>query len=218
MTDDVVLFVESVRWLGVRWGLRSCGAGLRRAGFTGRWVDWEWHSTARALLVLPVMLDSRENERQADRLARHIAALRRESPARSVRLIGYSAGGYIALRALELLEPGVEVESVALLAAAADPRRDLTPAARRVRGNLVVASSPLDVIVSLGTLLLGTADRRFTPSLGAVGYRGPAFANLREVHWTPACVRDGHVGGHFTAAAAPFIARRIAPLMGIGNV
>lgn len=218
MADDVVLFVESIRWLGVRWGLRTCQAGLRKAGFAGQFVDWAWHGTVRALLVLPVMLDRRETERQAHRLARHVASLRRESPGRSVRLIGYSAGGYVALRALELLEPGVDIDSAALLAAAVDPRRDLNPAARRVRGHLVVASSFLDVIVSLGTLLAGTADRKFTPSLGAVGYRGPACPNLREVRWTPACIRDGHVGGHFTAAAATFIARRVGPLMGFGNV
>jgi pimeloyl-ACP methyl ester carboxylesterase len=216
-TRDVALFIESVRWLGVRWGMASCRAGLQRVGFRGRFVYWRWHDTLRALTVVPVMVDTAASERQACRLAEHITRLRRERLGRCIYVIGYSAGGYVALRSLELLDEDITVQAAALLAAAVDPGRDLNPAAARVERSLVVSSSRLDAIVGLGTLATGTLDRRFTPSQGAVGYRGPACDKLIEVRWRPELIRDGHWGGHFTAAAERFVARQIAPRMGIGR-
>jgi pimeloyl-ACP methyl ester carboxylesterase len=214
--NGLVIFAESLRWLNVRWGMGTCAAGLRRAGFRGEFLYWRWHATWRALLVLPVIAAPRMLEREARRLAEFIVARRRAHPDRPIWLIGYSCGGYLVPRALELLPEDVNVESAALLAAAQSPWRDLNPPSERIKGRLIVASSPLDaVVVGLGTLIAGTGDRVHTPSLGMLGYRGPTCDKILQVRWRPGMILDGQFGGHFSAAAERFVARHIAPRIGI---
>ena len=210
-----MLFVEPLRWLGVRWGRNQAAAGLRRAGFTGQFVFWQWDPTWRAMLVLPTIAAPAFLDRQARRLADRILELRRADPGRAIHLMGYSCGGFVAVRALELLPDGVAVDSLVLLASAFSPWRDLTPAAAHVRGSVVVCSSGIDMIVGLGTLLVGTADRVWTPSIGTLGYRGPARGEIVSLRWRPAWIRYGHWGSHFTAPAERFIAEKVAPAMGI---
>jgi len=214
-----VIFVESIRWLSVRWGMRSVAAGLRRAGFAGEFVYWRWHAAWRGWLVVPAIADAPMLEREARRLAAAVLRALRERPGAPVYLIGYSCGGYLAVRALELLPAGVAVRSAALLAAAMDPRRDLTTARAHVAGPLVIASSLLDwLIVGAGTLLFGTADRKHTPSVGMVGLRGSRAAppdGVVELRWRPGLIRLGNLGGHFSASAAAFIERAVAPAMGL---
>ncbi|HUS92635.1 MAG TPA: hypothetical protein VM695_12335 [Phycisphaerae bacterium] len=215
----VVVYVESIRWLGVRWGLRSVAAGLRRAGFGGEFRYWRWHATWRGWLVLPAIVDAGLLEREARRLAAHLVRRHRAAPGAPIHLVGYSCGGYVALRALELLPAGVQVRSAALLAAAVDPARDLRPALARVSGTMVIASSVLDwLIVGAGTLVCGTADRRHTASLGMVGLRRRGRGGQQgvvELRWRPGLVRLGHFGGHFSASSAGFIRQCVAPAMGI---
>jgi hypothetical protein len=226
----VVIFVESIRWLGIRWGLRSVTAGFRRAGFGGEVLYWRWHATWRGWLVLPAIMDASRLEQEARRLAELIVARRRERPDAPIHLVGYSCGGYIAVRALELLPSDVTVDAAALLAPAMDPRRDLAAARSRLAGPLVVVSSLLDwFIVGLGTLAFGTGDRKHTPSAGMVGLRGAGREGTRdggcgdaagrvvEIRWGPGLVRFGHLGGHFGAPTAGFVRRCVAPAMGVGG-
>ncbi|MDP6046452.1 MAG: hypothetical protein QGG25_12650 [Phycisphaerae bacterium] len=215
----VVIFVESIRWMGVRWGMRTAARGLRQAGFKGEFVYWKWHSLWRACLVIPALADRGMLERQARRLADHITALSREYPDRPIRLIGYSGGGFITIRALELLDGTCRVDSAAVLAGAFSPRRDLGAALRSLEGSLVIGSSLADwLIVGLGTLLFGTADRVWSP---AVGMTGPLDVGQRRrvvsIRWRPAMMLWGHFGGHFSAASSAFIRRRIAAEMGIAR-
>ncbi len=79
--------------------------------------------------------------------------------------------------------------------------RDLNPAARRVIAHLVVNSSPLDAIVGLGTIFVGTTDRVFAPSIGTLGYRGPHCEKLKQVRWRPGFIRMGYWGGYNPASA-----------------
>ncbi len=213
--EGIVLFIEPLRWLGVRWGRCEAAAGLRRAGFTGEFVCWEWNPTWRAMLVLPTIAAPGFLDRQARRLADRVLELRQTCPDRPVHLMGYSCGGFVAVRALELLPANVEVDSLTLLAGAFSPRRDLNPAAGRVRGPVIVSSSAMDMVVGLGTLLIGTTDRVRTPSIGALGYRGPACGKVVPVRWRPAWIRLGHWGSHFTAPAERFVSTCIAPEMGL---
>src|SRR5271170_7897276 len=67
--DGLVIFVESIRWLGHRWGMRAGRRGLRGAGFTGEFRYWKWHSAWRGWLVLPAAMDRAMLEREARRLA-----------------------------------------------------------------------------------------------------------------------------------------------------
>ena len=220
--EGLVIFVEGVRFLGIPWDLRPAGAGLRKAGFNGRYVYWRWHTNWHGWLVLPALANRRLHQREAAALADFIVAERAEHPDLPIWLIGCSAGCHVALRSLEMLPSGVQITSAALLAGAFDPLRDLSEPCRHLAGPLLVAVSAMDwFIIGLGTLLFGTADGRHTLSAGMVGLRGRANAeNLQrgkiiQIHWRPEMLGIGHLGGHFSTAAPEFIARHVAPTLGI---
>lgn len=213
--SGMVIFVESLRWLGVPWGMRTAAKGLQQAGFDGEFLYWQWHSSLRGWLVLPVIMDSRMLEAEARRLAEFIINCRREHPDRSIRLIGYSAGGYVMIRALELLGDDISVDSSAVIAGAFSPRRDLTVATARINGKLTICWSPGDwIILGLGTLIFGTTDRLHSPGIGMLGPRGQSPA-VQTICWNPKMLLVGHLGGHFSAACSGFIRRYLAPAMGI---
>jgi len=214
--EGLVVFAESIRWMNIRWGMSTCAAGLRRAGYRGAFRYWRWHSWWRGWLVLPALADGKLHEREAGRLADYLTHQRRAHPDRPIYLFGYSAGGYIAARAMELLPDEVKVDGVCLMSAAFNPRRDLRPAARHVRGRIIVIASLIDVVMFLGTLLFGTCDRVFSPSVGAVGYRGPDLPGLMQIRWRPSRMRLGWFGDHFTVSYPSLIAKLVAPRLGIG--
>lgn len=212
-----VVFCESIRWLNIPWGASTTAAGLRRAGYRGEFEYWRWHSGWQGSLVLPAIMNRGLLERQAQRLAEYLAAQRAEHPDRPLYVVGYSCGTFIAVRALELLPEGVQVDGLALIAGAFSPKRDLNPAADRVKGRIVVCSSVCDGIVLLGTSLVGTADRKWTPSIGAIGYRGPACAKVHEIRWRPGMIGLGWLGEHFTAPATRLIAKHVWPMLRDGD-
>lgn len=215
--EGLVIFVESIRWLGVPWGMRSVAAGLRRGGYAGDFLYWMWHKSWRGWLVLPAIMAPRLLEEQARKLADFISARRREHPGRPLHVVGYSCGAFVMVRALELLPPDVTVNSAVTLAGAVSPSRDLSAAAARVSGKLIHCSSVLDwPILGLGTLLFGTADRKHVFSAGMVGLRPlPRQPSIVQVRWSLAWVAMGHVGGHFSAGNAEAFARHVAPRMGL---
>jgi hypothetical protein len=82
----------------------------------------------------------------------------------------------------------------------------------------------LDVFVlGAGTLLLGTVDGRHAVSAGCIGFSLPTAANrevrelyrlrLRQCRYSPAKVRQFHLGGHFGCANRVFVAETVAPLL-----
>ena len=216
--QGLVIFVESIRWLGVRWGMRTVAAGLRSAGFAGRFHYWRWHAGWRGWLVLPAIMDRKMLDRQARSLAEFITEQSRLYPDRPIHLMGCSCGGYVAVRALELLADGVRVDAAAMLAPAFAPTRDLSGACDHVKDRLLICSSICDwFIAGLGTLLCGTGDRRHVLSAGMVGIPRPSGAapRVRLIRWRPAMMADGHWGGHFGASAAGFVRRYVAPELGI---
>jgi hypothetical protein len=213
-----VIFAESICWLGVRWGARTVAAGLRDAGFEGRFLYWPWHTWWQGTLVLLAIMRRRMLEREAQKLTDFIAAQRTEYPHRPIYLIGYSCGAFVAVRALELLDKDVQVDSAALLAGAFDPGRDLRQARARVSGAMVVTSSLADwFILGLGTLAFGTGDRKHRFSAGMVGLSRRDDPKIFEIRWRPSMIRSGHWGSHFGASARKFIARHVAPAMVIGE-
>jgi pimeloyl-ACP methyl ester carboxylesterase len=218
--QGVVIFVESIRWMGVRWGMRTAARGLRRAGYEGEFLYWKWHSTWRACLVIPALVDRGMLERQSQRLADYVVRRRQDHPDQPVYLVGYSGGGFVTVRALELLDGVCRVEAAAVLAGAFSPRRDLSAACGSLVGPLVVSSSLADwFIVGLGTLLFGTADRVWTPAVGMTGpsVRGDQCSQVISIRWRPGMAVWGHFGGHFSAASSVFMQRRIARAMGVGR-
>lgn len=213
--EGVVVFVEATRWMGVAWGLHTTCRGLRQAGFGGKIVYWRWHTMWAGSLLLPVIMGSRNTEKQARRLATFLERRKQVYPERPVYLVGYSAGGYVAVRALELLADDVCVDGVVIMAGALSPTRDLSIAAKHTNRPLTVCSSVLDWwIIGLGTWLFGTLDRKHTPSVGMVGVRSRT-SGVSEIRWHPAMVRLGHWGGHFAASCSGFVRSCVAPALGI---
>lgn len=211
----ILVFVESTRFAGVCWGRRTTALGVRQAGFRGRFLYWRFHATWRACLLVPLIGDRGLLEREARRLAAYLAAQRHGAPHRALHVIGYSAGGFVALRALELLPPDVRVDSAIIVQGAFSPWRDLRPAAAAVRSRLAITWSFGDwLLLGLGTTLLGTCDRRHTPAIGMVGPRGAGRDIVRSIGWTPDLLWRGHTGGHFGATAREVIAHSIAPALG----
>ncbi len=101
MTDAdkaLVVFVESIRWLGVRWGLGPLRRGLSKGGIDAELVYWRWHSTWRGWMVLPALMDRGLIEHEARRLAEYIAQRRGESDERQIHIMGYSCGACVTLR------------------------------------------------------------------------------------------------------------------------
>lgn len=215
----LAIFVEGIRWLGIPWDEKPARNGLRRAGFGGQFIYWKWHATWQAWLVLPVMWGRSMMDREARKLAEHIAEHRRQYPDRPIYLLGCSCGTHVTLRALEMLDEGIKVDAAVLLCGAFDPGRDLSQALRHVEGKMVITSSFADcLILGLGTTLVGTADGRHGPSAGMVGWHGPAASTntpspdkVVQIRWRPRMIADGHLGGHFTSET--FLAKRVAPLL-----
>ncbi len=185
----------------------------------GRWrgairiVEWNrgWP------LVRPLVnLSSRtRHERESDNLVAAIREHRATYPMTAICLIGQSGGCWIIVRALEkLATAGETVDAAVLTVPAISPRYDLSRAAAACATRIVSTHSRFDwVMLGVGTTVLGSADRRWGPAAGLVGWTHENSAKaVRALFWTPAWARLGHLGGHCTSAAPRLIARYIAPV------
>ena len=216
--DAMVIFVGGLKWFGVRWGYRRVPGGLADAGFTGQTLYWDWHRPVLGTFCLPIYCNRSLIESKAAELAAFLAQRRRERSEQSLHLIGCSAGGYIALRAAELLEAPLQVASLVLLSAAINPARDLAAARAAVRGPMINCSSMLDCgILGLGTMLLGTPDGRRGCAAGMVGFDRGEEHGLTELRWRWPMIFSGRLGGHSTCTPRAFIRKYVAPLMGLDS-
>jgi pimeloyl-ACP methyl ester carboxylesterase len=216
--EGIVIWVESLRFLGLKWGMRTVPHGLRRAGFRGEFLFWEWHRRWEGFCQLPALRNRGQIDRQARRLADFITERRAALPTSPVHIVAYSAGGFVAVQALEMLPAGVSVQSAAMLACAFSPRHDLSAALAHVERRMLVASSPMDfLILGLGTLLCGGSDQVHSAGIGMVGAMDPhgrrAFRHPRLVpmRWRPAMLLEGNLGGHRWGINSRFIEKYVAP-------
>jgi len=214
----LAVFCGGLRWFGGRWGLRCVPAGLRKAGFAGRFIYWPWHGRwTGPVLTSPALWDVALHERHSEEIAACIADFRTRHPEAPVYVLGCSAGGQVALRALERLPRGVRATSAALLSAAVDGRRDLSAVLAHLDGPLVNSCSILDALVlGLGTLVFGTGDRKHALSAGMVGLKA-TDDRIVNIPWRPRMFLSGRLGGHSSCTPPKYIARWIAPAMGIGS-
>jgi hypothetical protein len=210
--DGLVIFVEPVRWLFIVWGFVGFCRGLRRAGLQPHVRLFRWSGRAGALLVLPDFVRRRRLRRKATRLARFTANLAAQHPGRPIHLVAYSTGCFIALEALQHLDPRVSVGQVILLAGAVSPGYDLHAVSGRVAG-LHNFYSFLDFLISgFAPLAFGSNDGPHRPGCGMVGFR-PGPAGLIQHSWRPFRLALGYLGDHFTIASARFIAADVATLL-----
>ncbi|GAG12587.1 unnamed protein product, partial [marine sediment metagenome] len=215
--QDIVVFVEALRWLFIVWGFPRFCRGLRRGGCQQQVRLFRWSGSAGALLVLPDYLCRHRLLTKARRLARFLDELAERHPGRTIHLVGYSTGGFLVLEALKRLRHPVPVGEVILLAGALSPyyhTHELSDRARRVHNFY----SYRDFLISgLAPLVFGSNDGRRGLACGMVGFRPQHSASRPEFviqhPWSTSAIRLGYFGDHFSITSSAFVARRIAPLV-----
>ncbi len=195
--------------------------GLIRGGWRGAIRVVEWNRGFPIIRPIVNLASRARHERESDRLVDTIRAHRAAHPATTIGLVGQSGGCWVAVRALEKLAgAGEAVDAAVLIAPAISPRHDLRRAASGSRTRLVSVHSPFDwVMLGAGTTILGTADRRWGPAAGLVGWGNAAAGGcmrrelVQALTWQPSWARLGHFGGHCTSAAPGVVAKLLTPLI-----
>jgi len=186
---------------------------LRTGGFDAEAETFDW-TTGR--FALTALRDHDAARVQAKRLATRIVELHKASPGRPIYLTCHSGGCGVVAWALEALPADVGVAGVIMLAPALSPGYDLEAAARRVRQEVLVYTSPWDaLILGLGTTLFGTIDGPATPAAGMVGpsLPGREGTSQKVVVRSYQCAwafQYGHTGGHMAALGVRFASGDLA--------
>lgn len=190
---------------------RDIVCGILRSGYRGSVVRFDWNAGIPFWRSL-VNLVSREHQaRQVKRLVAAIREYKRGRPDAPVCLVAQSGGCWIVVRALEDLPDGVTVDTAILLAPSISPAYDHRKASARCSSALISVGAMGDfVFLGLGTLLLGTSDRVFTPSAGLMGWHHRADG-FRETRWHADWAKYGYIGNHTTTSAPRFMAAVIGP-------
>ncbi len=188
--------------VGVPWELGPAYRALRDSGVDGaiRVFDWAQPPTT----FFAHLEDVASNEAQVAEVAAEIVAYREAYPDEPIDLVAYSAGGYLAVRTVELLPPNVRVRHVLLAQPDISPGYDLTAALEHVDGHMVCFYCPTDWFLSdIFGRLFGTMDRRFTRAAGRYGFdveQAVPDAALRgklvQVGWDETWLAAGHSGNH----------------------
>ena len=193
--------------------------GFRDAGVDTEIRISEWD---RPLLDLLGQLQNCEaNRALAGRIADETVTYARAHPGAPINLVGYSAGGGIALMVAEALPDNVRLHNVILVQPGISPTWDLTRVLRVVDGHVVNFYSELDwVILGLGTKTFGTVDRKNVESAGKTGFdleRAVPDAAERgkviQVAWKPAMIWMGHPGDHLAILLYGWNRKYVAPYL-----
>lgn len=202
---------------------KNIAVGLDEGGVRGAIEVCDWTIGLPGGFVYN-LANLQRNRREAEQLSDHILAHRVRYPGTPVTIIGHSAGGAVALLALEALPEGEQVEQVLLLAPAISPDYDLSVALRHTRYGVINFYSHKDVgLLKIGTTVFGSVDRKHGESAGAVGFVSPLglgkadryqyATKLRQVRWTSLLKRYGANGSHLGWTTRKFAASYLAPLI-----
>jgi pimeloyl-ACP methyl ester carboxylesterase len=187
---------------GGAWYLEGVYHAFRDAGVDAAIRIQEWDTPCYN--ALGHLTQYGANRAQAATAAEQIAAYRQQHPHAPIDLVGYSAGGGMAVLIVEALPCDIGLRNVVLVQAAISPTHDLSDALERIDGHLVNLYSRLDwFVLGLGTAVLGTVDREYVASAGKVGFDAEMAvpderqrAKLRQQPWTPVMIWSGHLGNH----------------------
>ena len=195
---------------GWGFGRRDVPEGLRRAGYRGDCVVFDWSTTRNPLLdqLDPLGL----NKLSARALAGRIRKYKQKYPDNDVNLIALSAGTGVAVWALERLKGEYKVNNVFLVGSSLASKYDMDAVLRSVEGKVFVYHSARDAILPL-TLMIGTVDRRL--GAGVVGLVGLALKDsyrgrVVNVAWEKKWNRLGWKGGHTDCVGRAFVQYEIA--------
>jgi pimeloyl-ACP methyl ester carboxylesterase len=190
--------------------------GLRRAGMPHRVTRFIWQQGFWALLCFADLWNTKHHRREAQRLADLIRRTQAQHPGEPIHIIAHSAGTAITAYALEILGPNQPITSAMLVSSGLSPRYDLSAALTATTAGIFTIESSLDCFyLGIGTCLLGTADRRWTPAAGMIGFHEPKnstqASRLQEYRWKLGDVRTGWLGGHLSIATPGFVRQILAP-------
>lgn len=190
---------------------RRCRRGLLHAGMPEAMEIFNWQLGWAGMWIGDVICE-RRNRYQVALLRRRVRDYQREYPDRPIRLIGHSGGAALVTWCLEKMPPGSVADAI-LLSPALSPGYDLTAALTAVKRQVIVIHSPLDIwMIGLGTLMVGTVDRRWCVSAGVTGFR-ESDAKLRQIRWSPKMMKLNWYGGHNSSASTSFSSRVLAPML-----
>jgi pimeloyl-ACP methyl ester carboxylesterase len=180
---------------------------------------FEWtHGQGR---ILADQMDAAHARAEGLQLAGQVVSYRRHYPGGEVYLVGHSAGCAVILAAVEALPPNM-VDRIILLAPSVSVDYDLRPALRNCRDGIDVFCSPRDVgYLGVGVSLIGTADRRWRPAAGRVGFcpqgvtaeERALYAKLRQHPWDPCLDWSDNHGGHFGTYQPIYLRAYVLPLL-----
>ncbi len=197
--------------------------GLVEGGYPGAVEVVDWTTGFWPLFVYHLRASSRHRA-GAQLIGEKIAAYQARYPGREVNLVGFSAGAAVAVKAVEEMGQGREIDRLVLLAGAISPLHDMRSVLGRVRVGVWNYYQPQDVVALwAGTLLGGTADGHHIVSAGAVGFwRRPGLSDrerqlyrdkLVQLPYQPQMALSGNLGGHFQCTGRKFVAQWISPLL-----
>ena len=154
--------------------------GLVAGRYEGAVEIFDW--PVKEFIDVKNLLRVRRNVAKSRELADRIRRYRGQFPHAPVSLIGHSGGGGLAILTMRQLRD-FEFHSVVLLAAAVSVDYPVEQHLNQTRYGLHNFSSPGDFpTVGMGTRLLGTIDRRFTLSCGAVGFSHSRMSELSSLN------------------------------------
>lgn len=193
--------------------------GLRDGGVEGeiRFSKWD-----RPLIdVLGHLQKHDANRALAANVAAQTAEYWREHPGASIDLVGYSAGGGIALMVAEELPGDVRLRHVVLVQPGVSPTWDLTRALQNVDGRMINLYCRSDwLILGAGTRSFGTVDREYVSSAGKEGFcietavpDAKSRGKLIQRAWDPKMLWTGHWGGHAGILLYEWNKRYVAPFL-----
>ncbi len=207
----IVFYCEGAGWYA---SSGSVQAGLRAAGYKGRFKNYVWGSHLGAGTD---HLISARSGLVARGLSRKIEAVRKADPDARICVMGLSAGTAVVLSALEQLAGPVRVDHVVLFAPSVSARHNLTKAMRHVGGRLYATHSPHDGILRALVVnadgLRGSAAGRtgFRMAPGADAATRAAYDRVVNLPWRSGYIAYNNNGGHTEATGAAFVKAVIAP-------
>ena len=194
---------------------RAWRYGLAAAELPHRLELIRWQQGFWAILTFADLWRTAHHRRVAADLAEQIRRTRSDAPDEPIHIMAHSAGTAIAALALEQLDPAEAITSAVFVGSGLSSRYDLSRALARTRAGILSVESWFDLFfLGIGTSLLGSADRRWGPAAGMVGFcrpSDPAVADrLHCQRWTPPLVRQGWLGGHVSVASPWFVRDTLA--------
>jgi len=197
----------------IRRGLE--GSGLRRAV-----PIRPWGAQIPLLGMFIKQINFLGNRLDGAAIAREIVAYQDQYPGRPVHVVGHSGGGGIDVFVAEALPEGRQIDGLVLLSASISSAHDLTKALSRCKNGIVNFYAGGDVLLSLGTTVMGNVCGTHGPGAGLIGFDTPrenapedkrlAYTKLYQIRLRPDMV-NGHGVGHGTSTDQDFVYYHIAP-------